>query len=58
MYDELQVNEYEEDDAVDAAGYTGNFRRENNKESWVISDKEFVELFKQDNKLARMMLTI
>ena len=39
MYDKLQVNEFEEDDAVDAAGYTGNFRRELNKESEVIDEK-------------------
>jgi hypothetical protein len=27
MYDDIAVSENEEDDAVDNAGYTGNFRR-------------------------------
>jgi hypothetical protein len=29
MYEDIEVSENEEDDAVDAAGYTGNFRRNN-----------------------------
>lgn len=54
-YDKLQVEEFTEDDAIDAAGYTGNFRREVNKNAVQISEREFVAIFEKNNKLDTLM---
>jgi hypothetical protein len=39
MYDDIAVSENEEDDAVDNAGYTGNFRRIQSKNLESITEK-------------------
>jgi hypothetical protein len=55
MYDDIIVSENEEDHAIDAAGFTGNFRRENNKKNEILSDIEIIECIKSDNKLSEVM---
>jgi hypothetical protein len=54
MYEDLEVSDNQEDDAVDAAGYTGNFRR-NEKDLVPISETQFMEVIKNNNKLAQIM---
>jgi|APSaa5957512535_1039671.scaffolds.fasta_scaffold578268_1 hypothetical protein len=48
MYDKLNVSDDEGDDAVDNAGYTGNFFRnfEKEKNYEELTDKELIEVFK------------
>ena len=50
MYEDLEVSDNEEDAAVDAAGYTGNFRR-NEKDLVPISEFQFMEIIRNNNKL-------
>lgn len=57
MYEELEVSDNEEDDAVDAAGYTGNFRRDE-KSLVPINETQFMEVFRKNNKLAQVMQMI
>ena len=42
MYNSLEIEENEDDTAVDAAGYTGNFRRIDQKTLASISQAEFL----------------
>ena len=57
MYEDLEVSDNEEDDAVDAAGYTGNFRR-NEKDLVPISESQFMEIIRNNNKLVQIMSMI
>lgn len=57
MYDKLPLIENEEDTAVDNAGYTGDFRRKNLNLP-EITEEEFIEIVKKDNKLAEIMKII
>jgi len=58
MYNKLDVVENEADDAIDAAGYTGNFRRVLAKDLQFITQIEFIEVFKGENKLGELMRII
>lgn len=58
MYEQLHIPENEEDDAIDAAGFTGNFRREVPVQQLQINVFEFIDVFKKENKLAELMETI
>ena len=54
LYDKLAVDDCEDDDAVDPAGYTGVFFRDVGKHSGPkedLTDKELLEIFVNDNKL-------
>lgn len=55
MYDEIGLSENEEDDAIDNAGYTGNFRRAQSKSLEAITEKEFMKILKNDNQLKEIM---
>ena len=57
MYEDLEVSDNEEDDAVDAAGYTGNFRR-NEKDLVPISESQFMEIIRNNNKMVQIMSMI
>jgi hypothetical protein len=58
MYKEMELEENEDDNAVDMAGYTGIFRRESTKNLKIMEMDEFIKVFKQDNKLAALMKLI
>lgn len=58
MYDEIVVSENEEDDAIDNAGYTGNFRRVQSKSLEAITEKDFMKILKNDNQLKEIMSLI
>ena len=58
MYDNIEVSENEEDDAVDNAGFTGNFRRVKSKNLETISEKQFMAILKADNKMNEIMRLI
>lgn len=54
LYDKLNVEYCEDDDAVDPAGYTGVFFRnvgKNGKMKEELEDKQLIQIFVQDNKL-------
>ena len=50
MYEDLEVSDNEEDDAIDKAGYTGNFRR-NEKDLTPITELQFMDIIRNNNKL-------
>ena len=58
MYDKLDVIDNDEHVAVDAAGYTGNFRRTVLKNQSDMSEQDFIEVFKTENRLADLMRII
>ena len=58
MYNGLEIEENEDDTAVDAAGYTGNFRRVNQKSLQAITQAEFMQNFRDEHKLAELMRVI
>jgi len=58
MYQSLEVAENEEDNAVDTAGYTGIFRRQDDKHLYMLSTDEFVDVFQKENKLSDVMRLI
>ena len=58
MYDKMHVVEDEGDDAIDAAGYTGNFRRSMQANQVEISEKDFFQVFKNDNKMGELAFII
>ena len=57
MYEKLPLIENEEDTAVDNAGFTGDFRRKNANHP-EISEQQFIEIVRKDNKLAEIMKII
>ena len=59
MYKNMQLEENEDDEAIDAAGYTGNFRRGDDKGKKVMmTEIEFIDILVADNKLEELMKTI
>ena len=54
----MHVVEDEGDDAVDAAGYTGNFRRSIPKNQSEISEQDFFQVFRDENKMGELAFII
>ena len=58
MYETMHVEEDEADDAIDAAGYTGNFRRSMPSNMTEITEQEFFKVFKDNDKLGELSFII
>ena len=57
MYENLEVSDNDEDDAVDNAGYTGNFRRDE-KALVPISEVELMAVMRSEQKIWQLMSMI
>ena len=58
LYNKLDIEENEEDDAVDAAGYLGEFHREIDQNAVDLTEAELIELFVNDSKMDELAFTI
>ena len=58
LYSKLDIEEDEEDDAVDAAGYLGEFHRAIDQDAVDLTEEELIALFINDNKMDELAFTI
>lgn len=58
LYNSLHIEDNEQDDAIDTAGYIGNFHRADPKDAKDLTQAQLIELFKDEDKIDELKFTI